>query len=139
MPRSEFWQRNSPHFSNLAKNSPKLLQIAGKVAKMCSIFWRKIATSGNSAWRGLQKVNQFPENLKISNFWRENLNFFIYLEKSASWPASEAAGGGCTVGKISQFRRIRKIYFWNFQSWKISIFAIWKSWKFIFVTYRMWN
>ena len=48
MPKSEFWQRSSPHFSNLAKNSPKLLKIGGKVAKICSIFWRKITTSGHS-------------------------------------------------------------------------------------------
>ena len=47
MTKTEFWQRNSPHLSNLAKNIPKLLQIGGKRAKNCSIFWRKIATSGN--------------------------------------------------------------------------------------------
>ena len=33
----------------MAKNSPKLLRIGRKVAKFCSIFWRKIATSGHSA------------------------------------------------------------------------------------------
>ena len=49
MPKSEFWQRNSPHFSNLlAKNSPKLLQIGGKVANICSIFWRKMGNSDHS-------------------------------------------------------------------------------------------
>ena len=49
MPKSEFWQWNSPPLSNLAKNSPKLLHIGGKVAKICNIFWQKIATSGHSA------------------------------------------------------------------------------------------
>ena len=48
MSKSEFWHRSSSHFSNLTKNSPKLLQIGGTVAKICSIFWRKIATSGHS-------------------------------------------------------------------------------------------
>ena len=67
MPKSEFWQRDSPYFSNLAKNSPKLWQIGGKVAKMCSIFWRKIANSGNSdyaATYALYKTREkclFPE------------------------------------------------------------------------------
>ena len=50
MPKSKFWQRNSPYFCNLAKNGPKLLQIGGKVAKICRIFWRKIATSGHSVY-----------------------------------------------------------------------------------------
>ena len=49
MPKSEFWLMSSPHFSNLAKNSPKPLQIVGKVAIICSILWWKIATSGHSA------------------------------------------------------------------------------------------
>ena len=37
-PKSEFWQMNSPHFRNLAKNSPKLLQIGGKVAILVATF-----------------------------------------------------------------------------------------------------
>ena len=41
MPKSEFWQKNSPHFSNLVKNSPKLLQMGGKIAKNCSLFLAK--------------------------------------------------------------------------------------------------
>ena len=35
--------------SNLEENITKLLQIGQKVAKICSIFWRKISTSGHSA------------------------------------------------------------------------------------------
>ena len=55
MPKSQFWQRNSPHLRNLAKKSPKRLQIGVKVAKICSIFWRKIATSGHSGY-----ASKFP-------------------------------------------------------------------------------
>ena len=72
MPKSEFWQRSSPYFGNLAKNSPKLLQIGGKVAKICSFFWQKIATSGHSAclshmqvWHTLHGFLQCTQQFQI--------------------------------------------------------------------------
>ena len=36
----------------LVKNSPKLLKIGGKVAKLSSIFWRKIANFW-SLWKAM--------------------------------------------------------------------------------------
>ena len=65
MPKSEFWQRNSPYFS------PKLLQIfGGKIAKFCNIFWRKIATSGHSGAPNCAKKFTF---LKV--LWQQTVQF----------------------------------------------------------------
>ena len=93
MPKSEFWQRSSPHFSNEAKNSPKLLKIGGKVAKICIIFWRKIATSGHSVcvYTTMPLLSGLVDSQEGSAYPDNGLNSLQQRQENTSCPSQPHA------------------------------------------------
>ena len=103
MPKSEFWQRNSPHFSSLTKNNPKLLQIGGKVAKICSIFWQK-----NRHFWSLWKLHFMTRSV--------NLGFgFFFLKSFAHMFANDM--GHCLINP------------WPIPPLFFNVDRLWRDWK----------